>query len=69
MPHKQEKDVYKTRNMNAKELYEELLKPKYDSRPYSRMKDWGDDMEIVEEVIRRTTSDSLPTNSAMVWHV
>lgn len=55
--------------MNAKELYEELLKPKYDSRPYSRMKDWGDDMEIVEEVIRRTTSDSLPTNSAMVWHV
>ena len=37
--------------MTAKELYQELLKPKYDSRPYSRMKDWGDKMEIVEEVI------------------
>lgn len=37
--------------MTAKELYTELRKPKYDSRPYSRMKNWGDKMEIVEEVI------------------
>ena len=37
--------------MTAKELYQELLKPQYDSRPYSRMKNWGDKMEIVEEVI------------------
>lgn len=37
--------------MNAKELYIELQKSKYDERPYSRMKDWGEGMEIVEEVI------------------
>lgn len=37
--------------MNAKELYIELQKSKYDERPYSRLKDWGEGMEIVEEVI------------------
>lgn len=37
--------------MNAKELYIELQNSKYDERPYSRMKDWGEGMEIVEEVI------------------
>lgn len=37
--------------MTAKELYIESLKPKYDERPYSRMKNWGEKMEIVEEVI------------------
>lgn len=34
-----------------KELYNELLKPMYDNRPYSRIKNMGCDMEIVEEVI------------------
>ena len=37
--------------MNAKELYIELQNSKYDERPYSRMKDWGEGMEIIEEVI------------------
>lgn len=37
--------------MNAKELYMELQKPMYDNRPYSRMKDCGEGMEIVKEVI------------------
>lgn len=37
--------------MNAKELYIELQKSVYDQRPYHRMKDWGEGMEIVEEVI------------------
>lgn len=37
--------------MNAKELYNELQKPMYDERPFSRMKNWGEGMEIVEEVI------------------
>ncbi len=37
--------------MDAKELYIELQKPVYDQRPYNRMKNWGEDMEIVEEVI------------------
>lgn len=37
--------------MTTKELYQELLKPQYDRRPYSRMNNWGDKMEIVEEVI------------------
>lgn len=37
--------------MNAKELYIELQDKKYDERPYSRMKNWGEGMEIVEEVI------------------
>lgn len=37
--------------MNAKELYNELQKPIYNKRPFSRMKDWGEGMEIVEEVI------------------
>lgn len=37
--------------MNAKDLYIELQKTEYNQRPYSRMKDWGEGMEIVEEVI------------------
>lgn len=37
--------------MTPKELYLEFLKPQYDSRPFSRMDDWGDEMEIVTEVI------------------
>lgn len=37
--------------MNATELYIELQKSVYDKRPYHRMKDWGEGMEIVEEVI------------------
>ncbi len=37
--------------MNAKELYIDLQDKKYSERPYSRMKDWGEGMEIVEEVI------------------
>lgn len=37
--------------MNAKELYIELQKSVYDQRPYHRMKDWGEGMEIVEEAI------------------
>ncbi len=37
--------------MNPKELYIELRKSKYDKRPFSRMKDWGQHMEIVEEAI------------------
>ena len=37
--------------MNAKELYIELQKSKYDERPFHRIKDCGDRMEIVEEVI------------------
>lgn len=37
--------------MNAKEFYVELQDKKYGERPYSRMKGWGEGMEIVEEVI------------------
>lgn len=37
--------------MNAKELYIELQNPKYDEDPYQRLKDCGEGMEIVEEVI------------------
>ncbi len=37
--------------MSAKELYIELEKPYYDDYPYNRMKDWGEGMELVEEVI------------------
>lgn len=37
--------------MDAKELYIKLQKSVYDQRPYHRMKDWGEGMEIVEEVI------------------
>ena len=37
--------------MNAKELYIELQKSVYDNHPYHRMKDRGEGMEIVEEVI------------------
>lgn len=48
---------YEMNNTNAQktmppqELYIELQKSKYDERPFSRMKDWGEGMEIVEEVI------------------
>lgn len=37
--------------MTAKELYLELKKSKYDDRPYDRLSDMGNRMEIVEEVI------------------
>lgn len=37
--------------MTPQELYIELQKPKYDSRPYDRLKNRGCEMEIVEEVI------------------
>lgn len=37
--------------MTPKELYIELKKSKYDDRPYGRMKNHGQEMEIVEEVI------------------
>ena len=37
--------------MDAKELYIKLQKSVYDQRPYHRMKDWGQGMEIVKEVI------------------
>lgn len=37
--------------MNAKELYIELQKTVYDQRPYHRIKNRGEGMEIVEEVI------------------
>lgn len=37
--------------MSAKELYIELQKPIYDVSPYSRIKDRGEGMEIVKEVI------------------
>ena len=37
--------------MDSKELYIELQKSVYDQRPYHRIKDWGERMEIVEEVI------------------
>lgn len=38
-------------DMTPKELYTELQKPKYDSRPYDRLKNRGCEMEIVEQVI------------------
>lgn len=37
--------------MNARELYIRLQNPEYDKDPFSRMKDWGEGMEIVKEVI------------------
>lgn len=37
--------------MTPQELYFELQKPKYDSRPYDRLENRGCEMEIVEEVI------------------
>lgn len=37
--------------MTAKELYIELLRPIYDNRPYNRIKNCGEGMEIIEEVI------------------
>ncbi len=37
--------------MDAKELSREVQKPMYDNYPYSRMKDQGAGMEIVERVI------------------
>lgn len=37
--------------MDTKELYIELQKTVYGQRPYHRLKDWGEGMEIVEEVI------------------
>lgn len=37
--------------MTPQELYIELQKPKYDSRPYDRLKNRGCEMEIVEQVI------------------
>lgn len=37
--------------MSPEELYTELQKPEYGERPYHRMTDWGQCMEIVEEVI------------------
>ncbi len=37
--------------MNAKELYIELQKAMYDEYPYNHKKDWGENMELVEEVI------------------
>lgn len=37
--------------MDANELYVELARSKYDSRPYNRLKNCGDGMEIIEEVI------------------
>lgn len=37
--------------MNAKELYIELQNPRYETYPFSRSKDWGEEMEIVSEVI------------------
>lgn len=37
--------------MTPQELYIELQKPIYNSRPYSRMSDWGNRTEIVEESI------------------
>lgn len=37
--------------MTPNELYIELQKAKYDEWPYCRMKDWGEGMEIVKEVI------------------
>lgn len=37
--------------MTPRELYAELKKAQYDSRPYDRLTELGDNMEIVEEVI------------------
>lgn len=37
--------------MTPKELYTELQNPKYDSRPYDKLKNRGCEMEIVEQVI------------------
>lgn len=37
--------------MSPQELYVELKKAQYDRRPYDRLSDMGDNMEIVEEVI------------------
>ena len=37
--------------MTPQELYVELKKAQYDSRPYDRLTGMGDNMEIVEEVI------------------
>lgn len=37
--------------MTDRELYTELQKPKYDRRPYDRLKNRGCEMEIVEQVI------------------
>ncbi len=37
--------------MTPKELYKELQNPRYSESPFNRKKGWGEDMEIVEEVI------------------
>lgn len=37
--------------MTPKELFQELQKPQYDSDPYDRMDDWGNNTEIIEESI------------------
>lgn len=37
--------------MSAEELYRELESSRYNEYPFHRMKDWGEGMEIVEEVI------------------
>ncbi len=54
--------------MTAKELYQKLQKPEYDSCPYSRMKDWGNNMEIVEEVLTSTGEDESLSTTGQKRH-
>lgn len=55
-------------DMTAKELYQKLQKPEYDSCPYSRMKDWGNNMEIVEEVLTSTGEDESLSTTGQKRH-
>lgn len=44
-------NLFNITTMNAKELYRELQNPMYDEYPYSGLKDLGEGMAVVEEVI------------------
>lgn len=50
--------------MTPHELYVELKKAQYDSRPYDRLTGMGDNMEIVEEVIDNYWRERFLINNA-----
>lgn len=50
--------------MTPQELYVELKKAQYDSRPYDRLTGMGDNMEIVEEVIDNYWRERFLINNA-----
>lgn len=50
--------------MSPQELYVELKKAQYDRRPYDRLSDMGDNMEIVEEVIDNYWRERFLINNA-----